>query len=208
MLRYCIISFDNFLTISTIVKCKFCDSDISFSRNCEKGLGFQLVATCDCRQTVIDSCKKIGKAFEINRKFVFVMRPLGIGINGVKLFVSLMDLGTDFCNYTYYGVLENIKIAVDSVKNVVLQKAGNEEKTENKNHNLPDELTVSGDGTWAKRGFSSLIGICLLIGKWTGKVPDTFVSSKTCKTCVMKKKVWNPTSSLSGMNQSTKKIVK
>ena len=32
-----------------------------------------------------------------------------------------------------------------------------------------NELTVSGDETWMKRGFSSLFGVSSLIGYYTGK---------------------------------------
>ena len=58
-------------------------------------------------------------------------------------------------------------------------------------NNLPEnELVVSGDGTWLKRGFSSSIGVCTVIGKYTGKVLDYFVSFKTCKACeIMEKKL-------------------
>lgn len=54
-----------------------------------------------------------------------------------------------------------------------------------------DELVVSGDGTWLKRGFSSTIGVCSVIGKYTGKVLDTFVSCKVCKSCQLRGKQLN-----------------
>ncbi|KAL7290815.1 hypothetical protein TKK_0015558 [Trichogramma kaykai] len=51
----------------------------------------------------------------------------------------------------YYCILENIKIATHAVSEACLKKAGEEEKEENKENNMPeDELTVSGDGTWSK----------------------------------------------------------
>ena len=52
------------------------------------------------------------------------------------------------------------------------------EKTED-----TDELTVSGDGTWKKRGFSSLFGVTSLIGHFTGKVLDIFAKSSYCHEC-------------------------
>ena len=48
-------------------------------------------------------------------------------------------------------------------------------------------LTVSGDGTWKRRGFSSLLGVSSLIGWKTGKVVDLEVKSKFCKKCEDKK---------------------
>ncbi|EFN64887.1 hypothetical protein EAG_02546, partial [Camponotus floridanus] len=44
-------------------------------------------------------------------------------------------------------------------------------------------ITVSGDGSWRKRGFSSLFGITSLIGCHTGKILDVQVKSKYCKQC-------------------------
>lgn len=38
------------------------------------------------------------------------------------------------------------------------------------------------DGSWRKRGFNSLYRVTI-IGHYTGKVLDLFVSSKTCKAC-------------------------
>ncbi|CAH0551117.1 unnamed protein product [Brassicogethes aeneus] len=50
----------------------------------------------------------------------------------------------------------------------------------------PSELTVSGDGTWKKRGYSSLFGVTSLIGYYTGKVFDILVKSSYCNDC----KIW------------------
>lgn len=44
-------------------------------------------------------------------------------------------------------------------------------------------LTVSGDGSWRKRGFSSLFGFASLIGWYTSKVLNVIVKSKYCKSC-------------------------
>lgn len=38
-------------------------------------------------------------------------------------------------------------------------------------------LKVSGDGSWKKRGYSSLFGVTTLIGNSTGKVIDLVVKS-------------------------------
>ena len=44
-------------------------------------------------------------------------------------------------------------------------------------------MTVSGDGTRKKRGFSSLYGVASIIGYHTGKVLDILVKSAFCHTC-------------------------
>ena len=42
-------------------------------------------------------------------------------------------------------------------------------------------VNVSGDGTWKKRGYSSLYGVSTLIGYYSGKVLDVFVKCSYCK---------------------------
>lgn len=53
------------------------------------------------------------------------------------------------------------------------------------------ELTVSGDGTWKKRGYTSLFGVTSLIGYYSGKIVDIFVKSFYCKQCEICRKKLN-----------------
>lgn len=174
-----------------MLKCKTCDKEVKFSKTAVRGVGFKINIQCECGDRTINSCDFIDKGYEINRRLVFVMRLLGVGINGLDLFCSLMDMTSNFSVTTYYRLLENVKIASKTVSDICIKKAGVEEKQMTKNHNLPeDELAISGDGTWSKRGFSSLIGVSTIIGKYSGKILDYFVSSKTCKPCeIMAKKL-------------------
>lgn len=184
-LRYVILSFFHvFSVLATFVKCSKCDGQVQFSRTCQKGLGFQLVVTCPCSTRTIDSCKRVGSNYEINNKIVFVMRLIGVGINGLNLFCAFMDFTKNFSKYTYYNSTQNIKIASKKVYELVIDKTAKEEKKLTAEKGLDDsKLFVSGDGTWAKKGFSSLIGVATLIGKFSGKVLDAFVSSKRCHQC-------------------------
>ena len=44
-------------------------------------------------------------------------------------------------------------------------------------------MIVLGDGSWRKRGFSSLFGLVSLIGYSTGNVIDIIIKSGCCKAC-------------------------
>ena len=46
-------------------------------------------------------------------------------------------------------------------------------------------LTVSGDGSWRKRGFSSLQGVTSIIGNRSGKVLDVVLKNSFCKHCLV-----------------------
>ncbi|KAL7307785.1 hypothetical protein TKK_0000110 [Trichogramma kaykai] len=183
---YCILNF--FLVFSALqsyVKCKTCDGNLSFSSYGRRGLGFKVCVSCDnCDDRYVDSCPMIGTGYEINRRLVFVMRLIGVGIHGIQLFCGLMDLGDSFNIKTYYDIVKHITTATRAVFDLVTRKAVKEEQRLNIEHELLEEvLTVSGDSSWAKRGFSSLVGIVSLIGKYSGKVIDTVVRSSYCKAC-------------------------
>lgn len=114
---------------------------------------------------------------------------LGVGRAGINLFSSLMEVSASLGHTTYYNGLDMISAASKSVFDSVTRKAVKEEK-EKKNKelgNLEDELSVSGDVSWAKRGFSSLIGVITLIGIYTGKVLDV-IKNQTFEFCVIFKK--------------------
>lgn len=80
--------------------------------------------------------------------------------------------------------MQNIHCAAQTVYDMLTRKAAKEEKEKNvKNGNVASNLTVSGDGTWKKRGFSSFFNITTLIGLYCNKVIDTEVKSSFCQEC-------------------------
>lgn len=183
--NYCIIEFSViFLTLQQLLKCKDCNGAVTFSKNGQRGLGFKLSVKCGCKETFILSSPLIDKAFEINRRLVLALRMLGVGFEGMKNFCGLMDLGQGICNSTYYSIVDNIKIAAQAVAKIVFKKALKEEVELNVKAGRPaDELSVSGDGSWAKRGFSSLLGIVSLIGKYSNKILDVVIKCSICQGC-------------------------
>jgi len=194
LMSYVIIHFQMLVTfLQENLKCKTCNGDISFSQYGVRGLGFQLCMKCRCGEKYLSSCPKIGAAYEINRRMVFAMRLLGVGIQGIKTFCGIMDLRKGLCNNSYYKIVSIIHIAVSTIFDLCTKKAAKEEQNLNKEKGKKDELTVSGDGSWAKRGFSSLLGIVSLIGHYSGKIIDLVVKSSICKSCeTVKKKCSKP----------------
>ncbi|XP_025261971.1 uncharacterized protein LOC105256709 [Camponotus floridanus] len=115
------------------------------------------------------------------------MRILGLGLAGCEKFCGLMDLSSSFLSRpTYNDYMKKMCSTVREVANRFFLSATKEEKAataKEKKTEDADELTVSGDGTWKKRGFSSLFGVTSLIGYFTGKVLDIFVKSSYCHEC-------------------------
>ncbi|KYN05834.1 hypothetical protein ALC62_03230 [Cyphomyrmex costatus] len=173
-----------FTTISQMIVCKKCKGDVRFTEESKRGLGFKIAMTCnDCGAFKINNCPLINNhSYEINIRMTLVMRILGIGLNGMKKFCAMMDLPKPIFQSTYDLIVKSILTASTSVRNLSMEKAAKQEIKEN------NEIIVSGDGTWRKRGFSSLFGLVTLIGWFTGKVLDVCVKSKYCKSCEFWKK--------------------
>lgn len=203
-LQYAIIDFFLvFSTLSSFVKCsniinengqdKICNGKVDFKQCMKYGLGFKIFVECEkCQPRYILSCHKIGNAYEINRRFIFVMRILGLGLAGCKKFCGLMEMSASFLNKSIYDFyVDKIYGCVETVAQALFSSAAKQEKKLTCDENNIDDttdVTVSGDGTWKKRGFSSLYGVSSIIGYCSGKVLDIFVKSSYCKLCEAWKK--------------------
>lgn len=175
-----------FSTLSEILICRECKQNVKFEEAGNRGLGFKLVVTCRCSRKYINSGPFINNGYEINQRIVFVMRLLGVGIEGINLFCGLMDLGQGLSLNAYYSIVEKIHNVAKLVFDVLCQKAVKEEKEENvKNGRSPMNLKISGDGSWKKRGFTSLYGVTTLIGYYSGKVIDLIVKGSYCQACTI-----------------------
>jgi len=171
-------------TISTLVQCKACGGDVHFTESSARGLGFKIVVNCEnCEKKTINSCPIIKNAYEINRRIIFAMRLLGIGLNGVIKFCAFMDLPRPIFKSFYDAIIKSVAVATSAVRDISIRKTGIQEKELSIEKDQKKGVTVSGDGSWRKRGFSSLYGIVSLIGWHTGKVLDVTVKSKFCKIC-------------------------
>lgn len=183
---YRIISFTCIFSIlSDVVVCSMCHKPVKFTESNQQGLGFRLVVTCDdCAPRYIDSCPKInGKAYEINRRLTLAMRLMGIGINGVKKFCAFMDLPHPVYQKAFKKIMDTLHEVSETVCFSSMKSAAQAEKEKTIAEGETRGITVSGDGSWRRRGFSSLFGIFSLISWYTGKIVDIEIKSKFCKAC-------------------------
>lgn len=173
-----------FGAISNMVICKDCKQKTSFNESGHRGLGFKIIISCQCGGREINSGPFIRNAFEINTRIVLVMRLLGVARNGINLFCGLMDIGQGLSKQTYDNIVQHIHSAVSIAFDAISKKAIQEEKQKNIQNNRPmTNLKVSGDGSWKKRGFTSLYGVTTLIAYYTGKVIDICTKSSFCQSC-------------------------
>lgn len=122
-----------FTAISACVKCKTCGGNIKFAEADIRGLGFKIVIQCDeCEPQRISSCPQIQKAYEINRRFVFAMRVLGLGLSAMQKFCGLMDLPKPIMQATYDVNVRNIHTAAKAVCDVSLKNAAIAKKNDSR----------------------------------------------------------------------------
>ena len=122
--------------------------------------------------TEIPNCPYIKNAYEINRRIILAMRLLGVGLQGIRKFCAFMELPRPVYQSVYDRIIENISNATKIVSEGSLSNAAKGEKRFSVENGEKNGITMSGDGSWRKRGFSSLYGFVSLIGWHIGKIID------------------------------------
>ena len=121
-----------FSIISTLVKCVKCDGKISFHSSKKEGLGFNIKVTCEkCKEArFVPSAERIQSGvYEINYRFTFVMRILGLGLAGCEKFCALMDLSSTFLSKPTYSLyIKNMCSSIADVASRSFSSAVNEER--------------------------------------------------------------------------------
>ena len=133
-----------------------------------------------------------GVSYDVNRRLVYNTIELGFGYEGLATLSSIMKMPC-LTKGAYYKQLESIVAVLEvecseemkrvsaNIHKMVLEE--NQEIDEGQ----PVDILVSFDGTWAKRGFTSLTGVVFVISTDTGEVLDCHVLSKSCQKCALKR---------------------
>ena len=167
--------------------------------------GFNSMLNIQCSNcgisTHLSSSQKIanGRAYDVNRRAVYFALDSGIGFQGLEKFSSIFD--TPMLNKAAY------QKHVESIVTITAQETEEELKgaalrlrklLQLEDQSITDssiiDIAVSFDGTWAKRGHTSLFGVTFVISVDSGEVLDYEVLSKFCSICshIERQKVDNP----------------
>ncbi|GFU03600.1 uncharacterized protein TNCV_2896981 [Trichonephila clavipes] len=130
--------------------------------------------------------EKVNKLHSINLAFVFGMRIIGKGHSAAKKKLC-SAINIDVPSKRAFGFLKKFEFAASNVacntmKEAALEIRSNETDTEF------SQCGVSVDGTWQRRGYSSLNGCVSVISIDSGKVLDVEFMSKVCRLCNSKNK--------------------
>ena len=164
-------------------KCQLTLTDDSSKRmGCASCL-FLTCNSCGWTETFYTS-EKNGHCFEINRRMVYAMRSIGCGQSSMSRFCSTMNMPPPVGSKPFR---EHTKAILRAAKDVAEQaiKDAAQEIYECKTEGSGDivETAISCDGTWQRRGFSSLHGCVTVISMENGKILDVEPLSKVCKAC-------------------------
>lgn len=175
-----------FPELQEILCCDQCHGKVELSESGIQGFGFKIDVVCEnCGQVAaINSCKKVGinnHAWENNRRSVFAFRALGHGHAGISTFCGLMDCLKPVAQSAYDSINEQLSEVCETVAKESMKAAVTEEKAATSSDSLG--LNISGDGSWRKKGFSSLQGFASIVGHHSGKVLDVAIKNSFCKAC-------------------------
>ena len=149
----------------------------------KKGFASLLLIKCECgfEKEFYSSQPAIAKTHDINRRIIYTMRSIGQGYSSIQKFTALMNMPQPMTQKNYDRSVKIISEVVQDVAEETMADAATELK-ENQGTNNPD-VSVSCDGTWQRRAFSSLNGSFTAISVDSGKILDTEIMSHYCKSC-------------------------
>ena len=123
------------------------------------------------------------KSFEVNMRMVYAMRNNCTDYSGVEKFCAVMNLPKPMRCMIYDKTSKVLRNAVKIIAEQTMQGA---ESLKQENYGSPVNTAVSVDGSWQKRGFTSMNGVVTVISVNNGKILDSEPTSRRCKACAIK----------------------
>jgi len=141
------------------------------------GFSSMLYLQCECgfKKEFYTSQNAGKKAFDINRRIIYTMRNLGQGYSGLQKFTTFMNMPTPMTVRNFSRSVKIIAKTVEKVAEKSMSEAAAQITTDSEG---VTDTAVSCDGTWQRRGFSSLNGCYTAMSlntghilTWEGRVP-------------------------------------
>lgn len=182
-----IIDIKCLLTVFASLCCPVCfNGDLVLSEDSRFGLCSNFAVKCQKCPFVkgFASSEKVKNANKVNTFVVYALRTIGKGFSGGRRFFSMLDLPF-FSKATFRRQELKVLHAVSEAAQESMNNAAKEVKhiTRTQKRKRAVDCGVSMDGTWQKRGYSSLNGCVSCISIDTGKVLDIEIMSHYCRLC-------------------------
>lgn len=164
----------------------------------KKGLASMIVIACDCgykketytSKTVKKSmCNVVSgnrqglNPYDINIRAVYGMRSVGLDHSGLDKFCGMLNMPKPMTIKNFNNISSNLRDAAKVVAEKTMVDAIDELRTDRSEPII--DIGVSVDGTWQRRGFSSLNGVVAALSIDNGKVVDIEPMSRYCRECAI-----------------------
>ena len=116
--------------------------------------------------------------FEINIRAVYASRTCGFGHTGLEKLCCVLNLPKPMTVKNYNRISDNVGNAAKLVAETSMNNAVSELKKESTN---VVDTGVTVDGTWQRRGYSSMNGVVVAISVDNGKITDLEPLSRYCR---------------------------
>ncbi|GBO41839.1 hypothetical protein AVEN_268230-1 [Araneus ventricosus] len=170
--------------LNTVSKCKHCNStdcfDVLEEMNSRRGLATSLLFVCkSCFYSSSSMTSYISQnGYDINTRLIYGMRCIGKGKCAASPLCAVMNLPPPPAKFERLN--SSLCRALSSTCSKSMLKAV--EGAVSRNDNSRD-ITVALDGTWQKRGHTSINGVITATSLDTGKVIDFECLCKCSFTC-------------------------
>ena len=176
-----------------ILVCEFCvcrsckKGDVVVKKTSRAGLTSCVTLSCTYYDAAIEFplVKKSGHFYECNRRGVLAARVIGRSHGALQKFCGVMNLPPPVTAPGFHAHQRALIQACKTVGEKSMKKAAAEVRSFNRTQDNPEGInSVTFDGTWMRRSFTSLYGVFACVSWDTGRVLDVHVSSKYCHACV------------------------
>ncbi|GFT50234.1 uncharacterized protein TNCV_3622861 [Trichonephila clavipes] len=170
--------------MKNLLCCKYCCSsekiELREDLKSRRGLAVSLEIIChNCGESTSTMPSKISnKCYHVNLRLTYGMRAIGKGGVAARIFCGLMNLPPPPAKFERHNslFLNVLKTICEDSMNADVHEA----VIANDNNS---NIAVAVDGTWYKRGYSSLNGVVCATSVKNGKVIDFKDLTKYCSSC-------------------------
>ena len=162
--------------IKLVGKCPECSSSILVANDLKAKKGFAYLLRINCSQCswehstytsskILDTDRAGPKTFEVNTRMVLAFREIGKGRTALETFSQCLNMPNCITQRPYDSIKKSLLRSFTEVCQASQAKAAQETKKEIGSFGIDDvvDCNVSVDGTWQKRGYSSLNGVVTLM---------------------------------------------
>ena len=197
---YRLVDMSVLATVFHVVSCPGCGGvnclKLSDIERQKKGLSKQLQLECSACLYIytFSTSKRVQfpnegrggeKFYDVNARAIYACRQNGNGYEHLKRFCCYMNMPTPMLKNNFQKMSNRLKLSAKHVAEESMSTAA----AKSRGDDATADIGVSVDGTWQRKGFTSMNGVITAISVDSGKVLDTAIFSKNCKGCTQMKSV-------------------